>query len=381
MPQIAIALREWTNRRNGVVRGIVDFAKSCPDWNVTMFDHVADSDIWPLVDQSKVDGIITCLDDAPHSLLHTIDRLGVPVVAIGTLLDPAVIMKSASVGVCPESVASLMIDHLAEYLPRTLVVVTDKSSEEFSLMIKKKARSAKIRCELTSVQLSINELLSPQPSPPQNLALWLQANEPVCVIAGCDRLAAYIRTTARQLGVNVPEQVAILSARDSPLFVLPNLSITGVFEPTRDLGFDAAKTLHRMLSGRAVSKKPFLIKASSINVRESSLQQPSDAAVERARAFIHANAARAISVTDLMTYQNTSRVTFERKFRDVVGRSPGEEIRRVRLEFAKKQLLVSDAPIAEVGHRCGFSTGSKFSAFFKKSEGISPLQFRQAHRQ
>lgn len=49
----------------------------------------------------------------------------------------------------------------------------------------------------------------------------------------------------------------------------------------------------------------------------------------------------------------------------------------IRIEHAKKLLLSSDMSVAEVADRCGYSDYRVFTKVFKKSEGITPSQFRR----
>ena len=49
----------------------------------------------------------------------------------------------------------------------------------------------------------------------------------------------------------------------------------------------------------------------------------------------------------------------------------------VRMEQAKKLLLSSDLPIAEVAERSGYGDYRVFTKVFKNSEGITPSQYRR----
>ena len=53
-----------------------------------------------------------------------------------------------------------------------------------------------------------------------------------------------------------------------------------------------------------------------------------------------------------------------------------------RIAEAKKMLTANqDAPVADIAERVGFSTAKYFIEIFKKSEGISPTQYRQQQTQ
>jgi transcriptional regulator GlxA family with amidase domain len=59
-----------------------------------------------------------------------------------------------------------------------------------------------------------------------------------------------------------------------------------------------------------------------------------------------------------------------------VGRSPGDELRRLRIDQAKRLLLETDLPIAQVALRCGYRRPERLSAHFHQVTGQSPRQFR-----
>jgi LacI family transcriptional regulator len=157
-------------------------------------------------------------------------------------------------------------------------------------------------------------------------------------------------------------------------------SITAVEEPMRELGFQGARLLHRLLAGHPAPTQPLRVAAERVNSRSTTIAPTLTQAISRALRFIEENATRGISVSDVMAFQQTSRVTFERNFREAIGCPPGEQIRKVRMAHAENLLRTTNLSVAEVGKQCGFDTIAKFSTFFKNAAGISPLKFRHQHR-
>lgn len=49
----------------------------------------------------------------------------------------------------------------------------------------------------------------------------------------------------------------------------------------------------------------------------------------------------------------------------------------IRMEKARKLLVSTDLPIAEVAERAGYGDYRVFTKVFKKSEGITPSQYRR----
>jgi LacI family transcriptional regulator len=67
-----------------------------------------------------------------------------------------------------------------------------------------------------------------------------------------------------------------------------------------------------------------------------------DADLAAALAFIRSHAAEPIDVGDVLRAVPVSRRLLERRFQHVLGRTPGKEIRRVRIERVKQLLTESN---------------------------------------
>ena len=64
-------------------------------------------------------------------------------------------------------------------------------------------------------------------------------------------------------------------------------------------------------------------------------------------------------------------------FKSEIGVNFLSYLTTIRLEHGKKLLVSSDLPIADVAQRCGYGDYRVFTKVFKKSEGITPSQFRR----
>lgn len=76
---------------------------------------------------------------------------------------------------------------------------------------------------------------------------------------------------------------------------------------------------------------------------------------------------------------NISRSYLQRMFKEYFGKTIFEELNALRLEKAKKYLLETDLPAADIAEKCGFSTYSFFVQKFRDTFGASPAKFRK-HR-
>jgi LacI family transcriptional regulator len=82
-------------------------------------------------------------------------------------------------------------------------------------------------------------------------------------------------------------------------------------------------------------------------------------------------------VDDLAREAAMSRRGFHQAFLEHIGRPPGHELQRIRLEHAKKLLVQSDRKMRAVGEDCGYQSANNFWFAFKQATGMSPEQYRK----
>lgn len=94
--------------------------------------------------------------------------------------------------------------------------------------------------------------------------------------------------------------------------------------------------------------------------------------------FIRENAANGIQVADVLRASRLSRRSIEQRFRTLLNRTPAEEIRRVRLEHARKLLLETGMSISAIAMASGFSSGAYLSHTFRRDFGLTPGELRSS---
>lgn len=75
-----------------------------------------------------------------------------------------------------------------------------------------------------------------------------------------------------------------------------------------------------------------------------------------------------------------SQFHFHRVFRGLAGESLKEHIRRLRLERATRKLKQQDTPITDIAFEAGFKTHESFTRAFGAMFGVSPSEYRAAHK-
>jgi AraC family transcriptional regulator len=99
-------------------------------------------------------------------------------------------------------------------------------------------------------------------------------------------------------------------------------------------------------------------------------------AVQRAIEHALAHLDAALDLGTLAQEAALSPFHFHRVFRGMVGETPLELVRRVRLERAAHRLRTSDAPVTEVAFDAGYETHEAFTRAFRAAYALSPTGFR-----
>jgi AraC family transcriptional regulator, transcriptional activator FtrA len=89
---------------------------------------------------------------------------------------------------------------------------------------------------------------------------------------------------------------------------------------------------------------------------------------------------RPLGLAELAERANLSERTLLRRFRDELGTSPKQWIRRARLDRARELLETTDLPVESIAHRTGHSSASALRDHFTSVLGTSPTTYRRAFR-
>jgi AraC family transcriptional regulator len=101
---------------------------------------------------------------------------------------------------------------------------------------------------------------------------------------------------------------------------------------------------------------------------------------ERARRLIEEEFTSPLSLAGIASAVGVHPVHLARQFRASQGCTVGEYIRRVRVAFARRELVMTDKPIAEIAHSAGFFDQSQLTKTFKRVTGRTPAAYRTANR-
>ncbi len=215
------------------------------------------------------------------------------------------------------------------------------------------------------------------------LKQWLKLlKKPTGLFAAVDLHAKKVIECCKELGLNVPKDIAVVGVEDDPWFCrLMDPPLSSVNANGTEVGYLAASRLHEKIHHPSKTFSQLLIPPSFLAVRQSSdTIAIEDVDIADALKYIRQNACYGIGVSDVIDSANISLRSLQRGFRKWIDRTPEEEIIRVKIELAQKLLLETTLPIAQVAKKTGFASPEYFARAFRRECGMTPVMFRKKKR-
>jgi LacI family transcriptional regulator len=212
---------------------------------------------------------------------------------------------------------------------------------------------------------------------------WIESlPKPVGIIGWATDICRHLAIACTESGLRVPEDVAIMSLETEDLLArVVHPPISGVDIPVRRIGYEAAARLDLMMHGKKPQSHEMRLAPHGVTARQSTdLVACDDPHVRMALAYIRDHAHENIDVRQLLKAVPVARRSLERRFQTLVGRTPAEEIRRIRIEKVRQLLDSTDLSIADIAETCGFNYVEHMIPLFKKHHGCTPSRYRKDGR-
>lgn len=381
--RVAIMLElEWPYKRHAALfAGTQRYAQE-HGWE-SIIDEYADDTITRAGSARPYDGIIA---RASRRLARRAARLKVPLVNVW-FSSP--VWKSLP-GVFPDfsTMGRLRAEHLLSRGFRRFAALTAEDDRSHAAEVTAFATTvaqAGFVCASVLVPLNAASSLRLWRKTERIIAAWMDGwKPPIGVFIGSESLAWTVVTMCRSRRWRVPEDVAIIAGYNEETFcehLRPTLSSVEVgFER---VGYEAARLLHGMMEGNEPEEpRHILLHPQGLIVRESTDFFAVDHPLVRAALeFIAANSHRPIATGDVARAVATGQRTLERCFRKYLERPIAAEIRRVRIERAKRELTQSDRSLADIARDAGFGVEQRMYQIFRRELGITPMQYRRDQKE
>ena len=205
-----------------------------------------------------------------------------------------------------------------------------------------------------------------------------QAPKPAALVAATDDHAGEALETCESSGLAVPEQISIIGADNSLRAVdAMHTPISSVDTNLQLLGYRGAALLNDLMNGKPAPREPVRVPVAGLLTRKSSdLIAIPHPGIARSLRLMLEHCDEPIGVQDLARAAAMSLRGFHQAFLEHVGRSPGHELQRVRIERAKKLLAESRQKMEVISSMCGYRSANSFWFAFKQATGLSPREFR-----
>ncbi|MCF2948377.1 DNA-binding transcriptional regulator [Paraglaciecola aquimarina] len=211
---------------------------------------------------------------------------------------------------------------------------------------------------------------------------WIQAlPNPVGIVSVTDARARHLLQACDHIGKLVPDNISIVGIDDDDIArFLSRISLSSVTQGCFDMGFQAAKLLHRHLDNEGLKNKRVLVPPLGVSERQSTdFKALKDPFVIQAMHYIRQNACRGIKVDQVLDFVGVSRSNLEQRFKEERGHSIHAEIHNEKLDKASKLLKESEVSTNEVAQVCGYPSLQYMYAVFKKHYNQTPREYRIEH--
>jgi len=357
-----------------LLRGIRSWSRENDSWSFRLVEQGRGAMKPEWLASWEGDGIIARVES--EVIQRFLESMRLPIVDVSAALEnsgfPQVVTDSAGV-------VKLAIDYLENLGFRNFAYCGDSAfrwsrlrEQEFAYRVKKKGLEPFIR----------NQRVSRPETEIGRLGNWLEAlPKPVAVLACYDVRGQEVMEACGEKRLKVPEQVAVLGVHDDEILCeLCDPPMSSVIPDPKRAGYEAAALLKKLMDGESLrnsERKPLLIPPIGISARQSTdVVAIPDEKIARALRYIKGRACQGINVADVLRECPMARTQLERRFRQVIGRSPREEIERVRMGKVQELLSRTTLPISAVAEEAGFEYPEYLSVAFKRCFGVTPKAYR-----
>jgi LacI family transcriptional regulator len=386
MKRVIVVIDSRAQYGRGCLWGVIRYAQAHQSWDILHLEQETDYDLKTLVSRWSPDGIL-CQMNRSH-VAEQLGELDVPAVSLRAPCTP----KGAPwFDTDHETCVRMAIDHLVQngfphfgFCGIVDVEFSDARQRVFEQVMRE--NGIPIHAYSPSLLSSFEDDDEPQRKVHTKLntpALrdWLSSlPQPIGIVACNDMHAMRVLEAAHEAGLTIPESVAVVGVDNDPMICEMTIPpLTSVEPDTERIGYLGSEMLDRRMARQTISEYQNYIKPRDLVVRHSSDGLAvGDPAIATALRVIRRSAIQGVSVQQVAMESDLSRASLDRRFRQVMGRTPKQEIDRQRLQQSKRLLQETNYPLSKVAMLSGFADASHLCKVFQRGVGKSPEQFRKS---
>ena len=212
---------------------------------------------------------------------------------------------------------------------------------------------------------------------------WLRMiPKPIAIMACDDNQGANLIEACHGIGIKIPEEVSVIGVdNDETLCSLGSTTLTSIQIDIEEGGRQTAALVERLVADPKAPVEDVVLRPVKIVGRMSTAAfATADQQILKALLFIHKNALKKISVSDVMTEAALSRRLLERRFKSVTGKTLYEYITDQKLKYFAEQLADTDEQVINIALSMGENDTKSISRRFKQLYGCTPMEWRDKQR-
>ena len=376
LPRVALLIPAWSDYGRGLIEGVWEFAQQHGPWLLEMQPGEPDENT-DMPRGWSGDGVIASIHT--RRLAAKLRALGVPVVNVSGSVREGVDFPRVTSDA--RAVMRMAVAHLREKGLKHLAFCGEPQ-RPFIDFWTDAFRSVMAEDGTEAVIYQPSARIGPKAgleARHNDRRRWIESlPKPVGIIGWATGICRYLAIACTEGNIKVPEQVAILSLETEDLLgrvVHPPLS--GVDIPIRRIGYEAAAQLDRLLRGEPATPHEIYLPPLGVTTRQSTdLVACRDPQVQQVLRFIRDHAHEGIDVRTVLKAVPMARRSLERRFQELLGRSPADEIRRVKINRVRHLLDTTRMSIPDIAEACGFKYVEHMIPVFKKHHGSTPSRYR-----
>ena len=378
--RIAVLMESHRKSLRAVLRGIAAYGRDHGPWSLYHLEGPLEPSLVEQLHGWRGDGVIYRSEN--QSLIREVHRLRLPSLNLRRVFDSDEVVHMDR---HHQAVARLAAEHLLQrgferfaYCGFQGKPFSDRRAQAFADSLAAKGLRPNL---FTGLRWEFRGSVSAENRRGEDaLTHWLVGLEkPVGLMTCSDLCGQKVLRACSELGIAVPEQVAVVSVdNDDLLCELCDPPLSSVDPDFERMGYESAAALDRIIRGEPSPASGQPVEPLGVVLRASSdVHAIPDRDVAAALHFIRQHACEGILVEDVYRAVHLSRSTLERRFARLVGRSPRAEIMRRQIERVQRLLVQTDFPLKKIAQIAGFNYPESMCHFFKRITGQSPIAYRK----
>lgn len=373
---IALEIDQPFPHHQEVFLGIQRYVREHPHWQCVIDEHPG----YALHRRPYVAGYDGVIARAPKAVQDRLKRAGVPLVnVVPDFHRPGV----ASVYSDAQIVGRQAAEHLINRGFNRLLAVYDDTYRQPRVVAKALddfARQAGVDCRLRAIKEGYYREGPDWVAFEKDIFDALGGIKPPTGLFITNASAARLVVQhASANGLRVPHDLAVICQHNVLSMVNVPPQITSIDLNFPRVGYEAAALLEQMMGGEPAPHDPVLVPPKGVIGRETTdYYAVEDEVVAEALRYISSRLHEKLRVEDIAYVLHISTRSLQQRFRKAMGVGPSDEIRRLRLEKAKRLLLEPDRQIGSIPREVGFATLYVMNQVFHRELGMSPGAYRKS---